>query len=322
MAKRLVMLGLLNLVLVNGAWSQVPGNGSGQHDKAQDKQETANPSKPVVAIESPAGANKQDHASGKSAKYPWGELLAPANIPNWFLVVVGGVTGWFVYKTLKAIKRQVDVMESQAKDVRESGAEASRIALATAKAARKAADAAEISARASMGVAVPTLHLHKFIFVPQRGLYQYDSFSWPKVIIEVKNFGQSPAILKAYMLSFSWEDELPEEPIYDFPYPCDVEEVIDPGKTHQFDPESTVATRETPLQVAYDLEAGKRRLTVYGYISYGDIFGSPIRYMKFSKRVMETHTDGSGVLLDYGGHKYTGQQEHYDTPNHKWPNPN
>jgi hypothetical protein len=125
-----------------GAWSQVPGDGGGQHDKAEDKQETANPPKPVVAVESPASANEQDYASEKSAKYPWKELLAPANIPNWFLVVVGAVTGWLVYKTLRAIKKQADIMETGAKDARESGAEATRIALATAKAAQKSADAA------------------------------------------------------------------------------------------------------------------------------------------------------------------------------------
>jgi hypothetical protein len=140
MLKRLVILGLL--VLGCGAWPQVPGNGSGQHDKAQDKQETADPSKPVVAVESPAGANKQDQAPQKSAKYPWRELYAPANVPNWALVLVGGITGWFVYKTLKAIKKQADIMERQAKDAQESGAKATEIALATAQAAQKSADVA------------------------------------------------------------------------------------------------------------------------------------------------------------------------------------
>lgn len=81
MLKRLAILGLL-VFWVCGARSQVPGNGSGQQDKAQDKQGTANPSKPVVAIESPAGAKKQDQASEKPAKYPRKELLAPANVPN------------------------------------------------------------------------------------------------------------------------------------------------------------------------------------------------------------------------------------------------
>jgi len=111
MLKRLAIAGLL--ILGCGAWPQVPGNGSKQHNNAQDKQETANPSKPVVGVDSPHSANNQEHPPEKPTKYPWGELLAPANIPNWFLVVVGAVTGWFVYKTLRAIKKQADLMDKQ-----------------------------------------------------------------------------------------------------------------------------------------------------------------------------------------------------------------
>ena len=189
MLKRMAMLCVL--VLVNGAWSQVPGNGSAQHDKAQDKQETSNPSKPVVIIESPAAANNQDQASKKPAKYPWGELLAPANIPNWFLVAVGGITGWFVYKTLKAIKRQADVMESQAKDARESGAEATRIALATAKAAQKSGDAALRTVQVMIDSERPWLIAHmeqsKSSCLLENGNVR---FTWT-----VKNVGKSPAKL-------------------------------------------------------------------------------------------------------------------------------
>jgi hypothetical protein len=140
MLKRLAILGFL--VLVSGAWSQVPGNGGQQEKNAQDQQKTANSSKPVVVVDSQHSANNQEQDSEKPAKYPWGELLAPANVPNWFLVIVGGITGWFVYKTLRAIKKQADIMEAQAKDAREAGAEATKIALATAQAAQTSADVA------------------------------------------------------------------------------------------------------------------------------------------------------------------------------------
>ncbi|MGD0548817.1 MAG: hypothetical protein ABR991_13510 [Terracidiphilus sp.] len=106
------------------------------------QQPSAVPSKPVVVVDSNTGANNQDQTHKESSKYPCKELLAPANIPNWFLVIVGGVTDWFVFKTLRAIKKQADIMENQAKDARESSAEATKIALATAQAAQKSADAA------------------------------------------------------------------------------------------------------------------------------------------------------------------------------------
>jgi hypothetical protein len=113
MQKRLAILGMLCLGLVGGAWSQVPGNGGKQHENSQDQQKTADLPKPVVVIESTKGAPNQEHASEKSSQYPWRELLAPANVPNWFLVIVGGVTGLFVYKTLKSINRQADLMKEQ-----------------------------------------------------------------------------------------------------------------------------------------------------------------------------------------------------------------
>lgn len=140
MLKRLAILGLV--ILACGAWSQVPRDGSKQQENSQEQQKTAEPSKPVVVVDSQHGADNQEQAPEKPDKYPWGELLAPANIPNWFLVIVGGVTGWFVYKTLKAIKKQANIMEKQATDAQESGAKATEIALATAQAAQTSADAA------------------------------------------------------------------------------------------------------------------------------------------------------------------------------------
>ena len=189
MRKWLAIFGLF--ALIGGAWSQVPRDGSKQHNDTQDKQKTANLPKPVVVIDSQAAANNQDHASEKPAVYPWGELLAPANIPNWFLVAVGAVTGWFVYKTLKAIKKQADIMEVQARDARESGVEATRIALATAKAAQKSADAALKTVQVMIDSERPWLIAHmeqsKSSCLLENGNVR---FTWT-----VKNVGKSPAKL-------------------------------------------------------------------------------------------------------------------------------
>jgi hypothetical protein len=143
-------------------------------------------------VDSQHGANNQEQASEKPTKYPWGELLAPANVPNWFLVVVGGVTGWFVYKTLRAIKKQADIMEAQAKDARESGAEATRIALATAKAAQKSADAAfaqietlKAKERARIRIEPGKLEVSTF-----------EGDAWTaEVDLKIFNFGQTGAFL-------------------------------------------------------------------------------------------------------------------------------
>jgi hypothetical protein len=146
MLKRLAMVGLL-FILGNGAWSQVPRNG-GQHEKdPQEQKKTADPPKPVVSIEAQSGANKQEQGPEKPSHYPWRELYAPANVPNWALVLVAGIAGWLAYMTLRAIKKQAEIMERQAIDAQVAGVEATKIAVATAQAAQKSADAALLNAQ-------------------------------------------------------------------------------------------------------------------------------------------------------------------------------
>ena len=282
MLKRLAILGLLCFGLVGGAWSQVPGGGSQQDKNAQEEQKTAQPPKTVVAIESQHGANNQEQASEKPAKYPWGELLAPANVPNWFLVVVGGVTGWFVYKTLRAIKKQADIMETQANDARESGAEATKIALATAQAAQKAADAAEISAKAAMGVAVPTLMISEFEFAARPDKTLEEILRHPPMTITVKNYGQSPAILKFVAVKYTC-GKPPTEADFDPPSPFDVGTVVESAKTLTLPEIAICMWGMFSADEVQAIMAGEKYMTVYGTIWYGDVFGPAIHKLSFSK---------------------------------------
>lgn len=41
--------------------------------------------------------------------YPWRELIAPNNIPNLCLAVVGSITAWLAFKTLVSIKKQLTI---------------------------------------------------------------------------------------------------------------------------------------------------------------------------------------------------------------------
>jgi hypothetical protein len=263
MRKWLAIFGLL--VLTGGARSQVPRNGSEQHDNAQEQQKPADPSKPVVAIESPAAANNQDHASEKPAKYPWGELLAPANIPNWFLVIVGGVTGWFVYKTLRAIKKQADIMETQAEDARESGAEATRIALATAQAARKSADAAKDQIQMMKNRERARLAVKVF----RIGTLYFGQLKWNPIKIEIENFGPT----NAFNVRASGDanaivegiEPLPEE-FNDLMIPTVIRPSLRPVETELrfFFPEEwadTIALRP------------RMRIELRGIVEYEDVFG-------------------------------------------------
>ena len=291
MRKWLAILGLL--ILTGGAWSQVPRDGSKQHDDAQDKQKTADPTKPVVVVDSQHGANNQEQASEKPAKYPWGELLAPANIPNWFLVIVGGVTGWFVYKTLRAIKKQADIMETQAKDVRDSSAEATRIALATAKAARKAADAADISAKAAIGVAIPTLVVDRFSFINTGRENPVAFYSQPRVRLALKNYGKSPAFLRKYSIGYAWGEGAPNKFTW---YPFE-DQVIDGGATYELT-EVDLGVLDSPSEgVIGDLVSGKRKLVFLGWISYRDVFDSPTRKLHICRELTVYDSDSSEMTV-------------------------
>jgi hypothetical protein len=95
MKKHLAILGLLVVGLVYGAWSQVPRNGSQQEKEAQKQQDAAKPVQPAASTihTENKGDNQAQGASKEPSDYPWKELLAPANVPNWVLVFVAALTG-------------------------------------------------------------------------------------------------------------------------------------------------------------------------------------------------------------------------------------
>ena len=285
-----------------------------QQGKAHAEQNPAaqaqQPAPPAQTVIEPSTAAPHGNAKAKDAEQgPPQESWKQFFTPEWVIVYITAVYVVITALMLGAIKRQAGHMKDQSKTLRKSVA-----------AAQKAADAAETSAKAAMGVAVPTLMLHKFDFVCDPEAHDDRTFlRHPKIKVMVKNFGKSPAFLKAWNFRFVW-DELPDKPVYDFPYPCDVEEVIEPDQIYTLDTETTQATSPTPEEIIDALIAGKRYLTVYGFVSYGDIFGSPIRYMKFCKRLYEFDLQRNYTwFMDHGGYEYTGQHEHYDAPNQKWP---
>lgn len=119
----------------------------------------------------------------------------------WFtglLVVVGGLQAgtmiwqaWLLKGTKEKIQVQAGHMEDQSKTLRESVA-----------AAQKAADAAEISAKAAIGVAVPTLMLYKFEFINEGREHPATFYGYPRVRLKLRNYGQSPAFLRKYAIGY------------------------------------------------------------------------------------------------------------------------
>jgi hypothetical protein len=114
MLKCLAISGLL-LGCVGGAWSQVPGHATQQKQPTQAKDSEAKSVDQThistAHIES-APSNETQKSESKSSQYPWRELYAPANVPNWVLTLVAGWAGAMALKTLWAIRKQSELQEA------------------------------------------------------------------------------------------------------------------------------------------------------------------------------------------------------------------
>lgn len=113
MLKHLRVVGLL-AVFINPAWTQVVGNGSHQSQETT----TSSNSGDATAKTGCRSTLREDTASkqqdeSKYKPYPWSELKAPANVPNWILSAIGICAVFAALRTLWAIKRQADLMERQ-----------------------------------------------------------------------------------------------------------------------------------------------------------------------------------------------------------------
>jgi len=160
-----------------------------------------------------------------------------------------------------------------------------------------------------MGIAIPVLVLQELQFENHGGTYK-GLFEYPVFKLSVKNFGDSPAFLKSYAVVLG-TDELPDDPAYpEQPWNIDMHEVVDASSSYTLS-EGRSAPRDKPDAKMLEVLVSKKNWpVVYGFVTYGDVFGSAIHTMKFSKIFFEIESDGTDPLtMDFGGPKYTGQKE-------------
>jgi hypothetical protein len=221
----------------------------------------------------------------------WGPWVA-----NVLLAVVGILQVWLLLRTWKTIDRQANIMEKQAKDAQDSGAEATRIALATAKAAQKSAEAALLNAQAVINTERPWLIAHLKQFkeetIPEDGRLR---LAW-----EVKNVGKTPAkLIEADAVAVFNLDAvpLPDVPIYGY-FPETLENrILVPGDTYSFwahwyelKEGRYICLEKQNIGPCADL------LVVFGYVKYRDTFDSTKEHI--SRFCDCTFISGSKV----GGH--------------------
>jgi hypothetical protein len=297
MLERLVIVGAL-LGCIGGAWSQVPGNGSAQNKRPQGGQnqaQTVHPSPPALNAEVKDG-EKQDSASRPSG-YPWRELYAPANIPNWVLALVGALAAFAAIKTLRAINAQVIEMQStgkqtdkliqeniaQSASLERSVAETARFATAVENVAKSLESTAEASTETLQGLRKQMRAYLTVIIgggIPQNPERTLRFDARPTVL----NAGPTPARnvrtrIKSAILPIS----LPED--FDQSIATDKEESGNFIGAHQTAQMMAVVDDYVPDDQVEDIKSGKGpSMYTWGVVTYEDVFGKS-HTTKFCQRL-------------------------------------
>jgi hypothetical protein len=211
------------------------------------------------------------------------------------LVLVGGLQ-------IVLLRRTWKTMDAQAKKAIEDAAASAVTTAATLKTIerqtthlRRSAKAAYKSAHAAMGVAIPTLMIQDFEFIPKKDVPPYEDLEWPTVMISVKNYGQSPAIMRSFAVEFTCE-ELPSELLYPSLLHFDSGTAVETGKIFRLEECGVTSWRGLSAGDALAVANNQKTLTVYGCIWYDDIFGSPTRKLHFSKWGAEFMSAGNFAM--------------------------
>jgi hypothetical protein len=243
MKKRLAMVFFL-IFLTNGAWSQIPRDGSHQNRPTQSKQDntkTVEPSPSAIQIK--AGSTKQEQKSDSMPSgYQWRELLAPSNIPGWLLVGVGFWAGLMALHTLRTIKRQANLMEATVQQI-------------------------ERQVIAQMDATNPII-----IAIPENKVRypRMFSFYWNPV-----NIGQTAGFIietNTQFEAFASLDDIPKIPVYRKPFEWSQKPIL-PGKEGDGDGIGLITKTEMAVgKISKRVENREIRLFAYGRIKYRDIY--------------------------------------------------
>jgi hypothetical protein len=123
-------------------------------------------------------------------------------------------------------------------------------------------------------------------------------FQCPKIKITVKNYGQTPAILKWFCICCTCE-ELPDVPVYEGPGCGIVLEkiVVQPGAEYTLPNLMYLQRREFSPEDVKAIVNREKVFCAYGYICYGDILGNPLRQLKFCETVLNIF--GNEAICDW-----------------------
>lgn len=144
--------------------------------------------------------------------------------------------------------------------------------------AQRAVKAAEMSAKAAVGVSLPFLNVERVTGTTEPD--NLDVANWirslrPKIVI--KNYGNTPAFVIETLINAKITNVLEGSPIYKAVRKVPEQYVIDKGCTKEyaeylFDPSKAFTEDEITLAATFDTPGW---LHVYGYIAFTDYMGEP-----------------------------------------------
>ena len=181
-----------------------------------------------------------------------------------------------------------------AKEGAEAASKNAEFSKLNAVATEKSADAAKISADIAASVSIPTLKISQFRISTVNASVSSNVafFRRPQFEITVKNWGQTPVFLWSWTLKMTCED-LPEMPVYSgIASGMPLEKQVIPGGGS-----FTLPVVGFPYQHDFSVDDARavseqnKSFTVYGYICYGDMFGNPLRRMKFCEVLLNIFGD-------------------------------
>jgi hypothetical protein len=174
------------------------------------------------------------------------------------LVVVGAFQAYWMWKTVAEAKTTAEVQKGQMKD--------------SVDAATAAAKAADLSAKAAIGVELPVLHVGEVV----SRLQIENTEAWVKSlipVIRITNYGRSPAFVERVITNIMIGVRLPDKPHYEIVTKYPFASVIKYDQTNDY-PEYLLrcGDRFSQEQIETYLR-GDQRIYVYGYIAYRDFLG-------------------------------------------------
>ncbi len=181
---------------------------------------------------------------------------------------------------------QLTAMQGQLTQAAQQTAElksAQETALIAAEAAVINAKAAKVSADIAAGMAIPKLVVHELSAGNTGAAALPAMLQFPKINLVIKNYGQTPALLRSWSVIFTC-DKLPNIPDYgDYAGSGIVltHEVIKPNEPYTLTVVNFWNRQQFSLDDVGAIVDHRKMLSVYGYVCYGDIFGNPLQRFKF-----------------------------------------